>query len=67
MWRLTLSKAARVKPLKGLAPSMQIAAQQYATTAPAPEKIEVFVDDKSLLVDPGITVLQVRSVSSNIL
>ena len=25
MWRLTLSKAARVKPLKGLAPSMQIA------------------------------------------
>ncbi len=25
----------------------------------APEKIEVFVDDKSVLVDPGTTVLQV--------
>ena len=36
-----------------------ISAQHYAT-APAPEKIEVFVNDKSLLVDPGITVLQVR-------
>jgi len=35
-----------------------ISAQHYAT-APAPEKIEVFVNDKSLLVDPGITVLQV--------
>jgi len=34
-------------------------AQHYAT-APAPEKIEVFVNDKSLLVDPGITVLQVN-------
>ena len=34
-------------------------AQHYATAAPAPEKIEVFVDDKSLLVDPGMTVLQV--------
>ena len=37
-------------------------AQNYATPAPAPEKIEVFVNDKSLLVDPGITVLQVRLV-----
>ena len=37
-------------------------AQNYATAAPAPEKIEVFVNDKSLLVDPGITVLQVRLV-----
>ena len=35
-----------------------ISAQHYAT-APAPERIEVFVNDKSLLVDPGITVLQV--------
>lgn len=25
-----------------------------------PEKIEVFVDDQKLLVDPGTTVLQVR-------
>ncbi|KAL9966387.1 hypothetical protein ACROYT_G024449 [Oculina patagonica] len=57
MWRLTLSKAARVRPLQGLTPSLQVAAQHYAT-APAAEKIEVFVDDKSLLVDPGITVLQ---------
>lgn len=27
----------------------------------APEKIEVFVDDQKVLVDPGTTVLQVRS------
>ncbi|XP_068715494.1 NADH-ubiquinone oxidoreductase 75 kDa subunit, mitochondrial-like [Montipora foliosa] len=58
MWRLTLSKAARVKPVKGLTAVVQVSAQHYATAAPAPEKIEVFVNDKSLLVDPGLTVLQ---------
>lgn len=26
--------------------------------ASAPEKVEVFIDDKSVLVDPGTTVLQ---------
>ena len=44
-----------------------ISAQNYATAAPAPEKIEVFVNDKSLLVDPGITVLQVKIVFSFLL
>lgn len=32
---------------------------QSTNVAKAPEKIEVFVDDKSVLVDPGTTVLQV--------
>jgi hypothetical protein len=33
------------------------------TTTKAPEKIEVFIDDKSVLVDPGTTVLQVGFIS----
>jgi hypothetical protein len=33
------------------------------TTTKAPEKVEVFIDDKSVLVDPGTTVLQVGSVA----
>lgn len=28
--------------------------------ASAPEKVEVFIDDKRVLVDPGTTVLQVN-------
>lgn len=32
-----------------------------AAVAKAPEKIEVFVDDQSVLVEPGTTVLQVSS------
>lgn len=31
-----------------------------ATPAKAPEKIEVFVDDQSVFVEPGTTVLQVK-------
>lgn len=31
------------------------------TPAKAPEKIEVFVDDQSVFVDPGTTVLQVKT------
>lgn len=34
-----------------------LGASTYATGAP--EKIEVFVDDQPVLVDPGTTVLQV--------
>lgn len=29
----------------------------------APDKIEVFVDDQPVLVDPGTTVLQVNKIS----
>ncbi|KAK2564856.1 NADH-ubiquinone oxidoreductase 75 kDa subunit [Acropora cervicornis] len=58
MWRFTLAKAARVKPMRGITEVVKVSAQNYATPAPVPEKIEVFVNDKSLLVDPGITVLQ---------
>lgn len=35
------------------------ASSSAATPAKAPEKIEVFVDDQSVLVEPGTTVLQV--------
>ena len=30
--------------------------------ATAPEKVEVFIDDKRVLVDPGTTVLQVHNI-----
>ncbi len=36
------------------------------TPAKVPEKIEVFVDDQSVFVDPGTTVLQVRIHSIHI-
>lgn len=32
---------------------------RYQQTAAMPEKVEVFVDDQKILVDPGTTVLQV--------
>lgn len=32
--------------------------------AKAPEKIEVFIDDKPVLVDPGTTILQVITIQS---
>jgi hypothetical protein len=33
------------------------------TVTKAPEKVEVFIDDKRVLVDPGTTVLQVCFIS----
>lgn len=39
------------------------ASSSAATPAKAPEKIEVFVDDQSVLVEPGTTVLQVSTPS----
>lgn len=49
--------------------SLARAASQTRVTArcqssAAPERIEVFVDDKKVLVDPGMTILQV-SVSNS--
>lgn len=35
-----------------------LAKQQTAVAAAAPQKIEVFVDDKKVLVEPGVTILQ---------
>jgi len=40
-----------------------LTARTSTTAAPAPSKIEVFVDGKSVLVDPGITVLQACAVA----
>lgn len=36
-----------------------VRSQSTASVAAAPEKIEVFVNDKKVLVDPGLTILQV--------
>lgn len=37
-----------------------------AASQAAPEKIEVFIDDKKVMVPPGTTVLQVRIKSLNL-
>lgn len=39
---------------------VRTSASAAATPAKVPEKIEVFVDDQSVFVDPGTTVLQVN-------
>jgi hypothetical protein len=36
------------------------------TVTKAPEKVEVFIDDKRVLVDPGTTVLQVGFYQSQL-
>ena len=54
MLRAPLSRALLVS--RQLAPSLS--GNRLNSTA-APEKVEVFVDDKSVLVEPGTTVLQV--------
>lgn len=43
------------------------AAGSVATPAKAPEKIEVFVDDQSVWVEPGTTVLQVCLQSNRLI
>lgn len=55
MFRVTLAKA-----ITGTNRCLILTARASSTATPAktPEKIEVFVDDKSILVDPGTTVLQ---------
>lgn len=57
MFRYTLSKA-----LSSGASGRCVMLVRTASgaAAKAPEKIEVFVDDKSVWVEPGTTVLQVR-------
>ncbi|KAK0411617.1 hypothetical protein QR680_005748 [Steinernema hermaphroditum] len=42
------------KPLRALSQQQQ----RSQTTAVAPEKFEVFIDDKKVLVEPGMTILQ---------
>lgn len=39
---------------------VNVRAASSAPPANVPQKIEVFVDDKSVMVDPGTTVLQVK-------
>ncbi|XP_022916675.1 NADH-ubiquinone oxidoreductase 75 kDa subunit, mitochondrial [Onthophagus taurus] len=56
MLRLTLSKALRAPK------QLAVLAQGYADVAKPPEKIEVFIDDKSVMVEPGTTVLQAAAL-----
>lgn len=61
MLRISLAKS-----LNGVNGRLMLAVRassSAATPAKAPEKIEVFVDDQSVFVEPGTTVLQVGSHS----
>ena len=62
MLRTPLTRALSLgSPTRAIA----LAVQRTSTSvAKAPEKIEVFVDDKSVFVDPGTTVLQASEQES---
>lgn len=61
MFRTSLVKALAASPRNG---GRFIVNVRAAATTPAkvPEKIEVFVDDQSVWVEPGTTVLQVDKI-----
>ena len=48
------------KPSKASISILDARSNSSATPMKAPEKIEVFVDDQPVMVDPGTTVLQVN-------
>lgn len=56
-------RVALAKAITGPNRCLIVAARHSSTPVKAPEKIEVFVDDKSVMVEPGTTVLQVSSFS----
>lgn len=39
--------------------ALSMSQKNAAATSTTPKKIEVFIDDKKILVDPGLTILQV--------
>lgn len=55
-------RVALAKAITGPNRCLIVAARHSSTPVKAPEKIEVFVDDKSVMVEPGTTVLQVSSI-----
>lgn len=59
MFRYTLSKALSSGTSGRCVMFTRAAAGSAGAPAKAPEKIEVFVDDQSVWVEPGTTVLQV--------
>lgn len=59
MFRTSLAKALAVSSRNGGRFIVNVRATA-TTPAKAPEKIEVFVDDQSVWVEPGTTVLQVE-------
>lgn len=46
-------------PISRASPYVRVVFPIRGTTSNAPEKVEVFIDEKRVLVDPGTTVLQV--------
>lgn len=61
MFRYTLTKVLTTS--NGRFVNVTLVRTSATTPAKVPEKIEVFVDDKSVLVEPGTTVLQVSNIT----
>ena len=62
MFRASLTKIIAQKTPLRCAGACLRSSSSSATAAPlakAPEKLEVFIDDKPVMVDPGTTILQV--------
>ncbi|KHJ95575.1 NADH dehydrogenase, G subunit [Oesophagostomum dentatum] len=53
----------RVGSVARLARCGSVACRRAQSTAAAPQKIEVFIDDKKILVDPGLTILQACAIA----
>lgn len=60
MFRYTITKA--LSGSNGRLVQVMCVRGSAGTPAKVPEKIEVFVDDQSVLVEPGTTVLQVSDI-----
>lgn len=58
MLRAPLHRALSLPNLRQLSPALR----NLSTTSAQLEKIEVFVDDKPVMVEPGTTVLQVKII-----
>ena len=54
------SKMLRLPFIRSLPTASRALAGARCNSTQAPEKVEVFVDDQRVLVDPGTTVLQVK-------
>lgn len=57
MRRLPLSALRKVARLPG------VGNPRICMSSTAPEKVEVFIDDKPIMVEPGTTVLQVKFIT----
>lgn len=66
MIRVPITRALALgAPARATVATARMSASAAATPAKMPEKIEVFVDDQSVMVYPGTTVLQVFHIKNS--